>query len=92
MSLSSGRFRSRRGSEEQLARIAAAEALVHEAQERVRHAATDHEQAKRERQRVDRLVREGFVAPQIGEQSQVTEATSANELEADDGRRARPVQ
>ena len=73
---------SAREREEQLARIAAAEALVREAEERVRHAATDYEQAKRDRQRADRLVRDGLIAPQIAEQSQVTESTSANELEA----------
>ena len=73
---------SAREREEQLARIAAAEALVREAEERVRHAATDYEQAKRERQRADRLVRDGLIAPQVAEQSQVMEATSANELEA----------
>jgi len=68
--------------EVQLARIAAAEALVHEAQERIRHAEADYEQAKRERQRVDRLVREGFMSPQGAEQSRVQETTSANELQA----------
>ena len=73
---------SAREREEQLARIAAAEALVREAEERVRHAATDYEQAKRDRQRADRLVRDGLIAPQGAEQSQVMEATSANELEA----------
>jgi HlyD family secretion protein len=73
---------SAREREEHLARVAAAEALVREAEERVRHAATDYEQAKRERQRVDRLVRDGLMAPQVAEQSQVMEATSGNELEA----------
>ena len=73
---------SAREREEHVARIAAADALVLEAEERVRHAASDHEQMKRERQRVDRLVQDGLVAPQVGEQSQVAEATSANELEA----------
>ena len=73
---------SARERQEQLARIAAAEALVREAQERVRHAQTDYGQAKRERLRVDRLVREGFMSPQIAEQAQVMETTSANELQA----------
>jgi HlyD family secretion protein len=68
--------------EVQLARIAAAEALVREAQERVRHAEADYEQAKRERLRVDRLVREGFMSSQGAEQSRVQETTSANELQA----------
>ena len=73
---------SAREREEQLARIAAAEALVREAQERVRHAQTDYGQAKRERLRVERLVREGFMSPQLAEQAQVMETTSANELQA----------
>ena len=73
---------SAREREEQLARIAAADALVLEAEERVRHAAADYEQAKRDRQRVDRLVQGGLIAPQVGEQSQVAETTSASELEA----------
>ena len=80
---SSGRFRCRRASARSSSHaIAAAEALVREAQERVRHAATDYEQAKRERVRVDRLVREGFMSSQVAEQSQVMETTSANELQA----------
>ncbi len=73
---------SAREREEQLARIAAAEALVREAQERIRHAAADYEQAKRERLRVDRLVRDGFMSPQGAEQARVLETTSANELQA----------
>ena len=73
---------SAREREVQLARVAAAEALVREAHERVRHAEADHEQAKRERLRVDRLVREGFMSPQGAEQSRVQETTSANELQA----------
>ena len=44
---------SARERDEQLARIAAAEALAREAEERVRHAATDHDQAVRERARVE---------------------------------------
>src|SRR5574342_1392127 len=39
---------SAREREEQLARIAAAEALLREASERMRHAESDHEQARRE--------------------------------------------
>lgn len=73
---------SAREREEQLARIAAVEALVREAHERVRHATADYEQAKRDRVRVDRLAREGFIATQLAEQAQVAEVTSANELEA----------
>jgi HlyD family secretion protein len=73
---------SAREREEQLARITAAEALARAAQERVRHAAADYQQAQRERQRVDKLVREGFISPQGAEQARVMEMTGANELEA----------
>jgi HlyD family secretion protein len=73
---------SAREREEQLARIAAAEALVREAQERIRHAEADYEQAKRERLRIERLVRDGFMSPQIAEQARVAETTDANELHA----------
>ena len=73
---------SARESDEQLARITASEALAREAGERVRHAATDHEQAVRERARVEKLVKDGFVSPQAVEQARVMETTSANELAA----------
>jgi len=73
---------SARERDEQLARIAAAEALVREAQQRIRHAAADYEQAGRERVRIDRLVKDGFIPPQAAEQARVLESTSANELEA----------
>src|SRR5579859_2198546 len=71
---------SARERDEQLARIAATEALAREAGERVRHAATDHDQAVREKGRVEKLVKDGFVSPQAVEQAQVAETTSANEL------------
>ena len=73
---------SARERDEQLARIAAADALAREAEERVSHAATDHDQAVRERGRVEKLVKDGFVSPQAVEQAQVGETTSANELAA----------
>jgi len=73
---------SAREREEQLARIAAAEALLYEAGERVRHAQADHEQAHRESLRMEKLVASGFVSPQDAEQARVTETTSANELAA----------
>jgi len=73
---------SAREREEQLARIAAAEAMLHEAGEQVRHAQADHEQARRESLRMKKLVAGGFVSRQDAEQSRVTETTSANELEA----------
>jgi len=73
---------SARERDEQLARIAASEALWREAEERVRHAATDHDQAVREKGRVEKLVKDGFVSPQVVEQAQVAKTTSANELAA----------
>jgi HlyD family secretion protein len=73
---------SARERDEQLARIAAAEALSREAAEQVRRAQAEHEQASRERRRVDQLVKDGFVSPQAAEQAKVLEVTSANALEA----------
>jgi HlyD family secretion protein len=73
---------SAREREEQLARIAATEALLQEAGERVRHAQADHEQARRERLRMEKLVAGGFVSRQDAEQARLSETTSANELEA----------
>lgn len=73
---------SARERDEQLARIASAQALSHEAEEQVRRAAVEHAQARRERQRVDKLVQDGFVSPQAAEQAKVTEITSSNALDA----------
>jgi len=73
---------SAREREEQLARIAAAEALARQAGEQVRHAQADLEQALRESRRMEKLAADGFVAPQAAEQAKVAETTSANELEA----------
>ncbi len=73
---------SAREREEYEARIAAAEALAREAEERVEHAAADYQQAQRDRQRIEKLVREGFVSSQEAEQARVVETTGANELEA----------
>lgn len=73
---------SARERDEQLARIVAAESLAREAQQQVRHAATDHAQARRELQRVEKLVKEGFVSPQGLERAQVAETTAADELSA----------
>lgn len=73
---------SAREREEYEARVAAAEALVREAQQRVEHDAADHEQAKRDRQRIEKLVRSGLVSSQEAEQARVAESSSANVLEA----------
>jgi len=68
--------------DEQEARIAAAESERRGAEEIVRHAQEDLAQARRERARVARLVKEGFMSPQAAEQARNAEVTIANELEA----------
>jgi HlyD family secretion protein len=73
---------SARERDEQLARIASAQALKKEADEQVRRANTEHDQAMRERNRVAQLVRDGFVSPQAAEKAIVAEITSANALDA----------
>ena len=73
---------SARERDEQLARIASAQALKKEADEQVRRAETEHDQAMRERNRVAQLVRDGFVSPQAAEKAIVAEITSSNVLDA----------
>lgn len=73
---------SAREREEQLARIAAAEALVREANERVRRARAEYEQARRDRERMEKLAAEGLISKQDAEQARVSETTRAKELEA----------
>lgn len=67
---------------EQTARIAAAQSQQREAEERVRHAQADLEQARRESKRVERLVKDGFVSGQAAEQARNAEITIANEVAA----------
>lgn len=73
---------SAREREEQIARVASAEATQREAEERLRHAEEDLAQAKRERQRVEKLLSSGVVSEQAAEQARNLEVTSANEAEA----------
>jgi HlyD family secretion protein len=73
---------SARERQEQTARVASAEAVQREAEQHVRHAQEDLAQARRERQRVEKLVSSGFVSQQAAEQARNLEATSANEAEA----------
>ena len=68
--------------QEQAARVASAEAMQREAEQRVRHAQEDLAQAQRERQRVEKLVRSGFISQQAAEQARNLEVTSASEAEA----------
>lgn len=67
---------------EQTARIAAAESRQREAEELVRHAQEDLDQARRESRRVERLVKDGFMSSQAAEQARNAEVTIANEVEA----------
>jgi HlyD family secretion protein len=71
-----------RESSEQMARIAAAQSQQREAEELVRHAQEDLEQATRERKRVEQLVKDGFMSAQVAEQARNAEATIGNEVAA----------
>lgn len=73
---------SRRELDEITARVASAEAIAREAQQRVRHAEEDLAQAGREYQRVLKLVQDGFMAPQAVEQARNLTVTAASEAEA----------
>jgi HlyD family secretion protein len=67
---------------EQEARVEAAEARHQEANDILRHAQTDYEQARRESERMQNLVQRGLVAKQTAEQAKNLEITSRNELDA----------
>jgi HlyD family secretion protein len=64
------------------ARVAAAEAIQREAEQRVRHATEDVAQARREYERVRKLVRDGFMSPQAVEQARNMVVTASSEAEA----------
>jgi len=77
--------RGRRGDrerEEQQARVAATEALLRAEEDRLRHAKSDYEQARRESERLQNLLQKSLVSPQAAEQAKNMEITSRNELEA----------
>lgn len=63
-------------------RVKAAEAQQREASEHVRHAQADLAQAQREHARVQKLVQNGFIAPQGAEQAANAATTAAIEAEA----------
>lgn len=67
---------------EQAARIAAAESQQRAAEELLRHGLEDLAQARRENQRVQHLVKGGFMSSQAAEQARNAEVTIANEVEA----------
>lgn len=73
---------SAREREEQEARVAAAEALLREAEERSHKARVVLEQARRERERAEALVRERLMAPQETEQFRATEDAADEERNA----------
>ncbi|HSB25551.1 MAG TPA: efflux RND transporter periplasmic adaptor subunit [Burkholderiaceae bacterium] len=64
------------------ARVASAEAVQREAEQRVRRADEDLAQARRELERVLKLVQDGFIAPQAAEQAKSTEVMATSEAEA----------
>jgi HlyD family secretion protein len=68
--------------EELLARIAAAEARRKEAEEGVKRAQAEFEQARRDRARAEELVKEGYATQQATERARVAEATKAKEVQA----------
>jgi HlyD family secretion protein len=73
---------SEREREEQTARVLAAEALQREAEENMRHARADFDQARRERRRIEELVKKGFISPQAAERARIAEITAKNDVEA----------
>ena len=73
---------SERERKELTARVAAAQALQQEAQQRVQQSADDLGQAQRELQRMRQLAREGFIAPQGLEQAIQKETVATSALEA----------
>jgi HlyD family secretion protein len=64
------------------ARVASAEALQREAEQRVRHADEDLGQARRELDRQQKLVKDGFIAPQAAEQASNMVITASIEADA----------
>jgi HlyD family secretion protein len=68
--------------EEVISRVQSAEALKHEADERVEQARADNEQARLERERAERLAKDGLVSIQSLEQAKNAEVKSVSELEA----------
>ncbi len=67
---------------EQEARAAAARALKLEADEQVRRSRASLDHARRERERADKLVAQGFMSSQAAEQARVAETTASADLEA----------
>ncbi|MBI1396408.1 MAG: HlyD family efflux transporter periplasmic adaptor subunit [Betaproteobacteria bacterium] len=72
--------------EEALARVAAAEALVREALQNVRHGRAELGQAKSEEARMERLAREAFVADEMVEKARTARVTAAAAVSAAEAR------
>ena len=68
--------------QEVLARIEAAEAVKRQADARLAHAREDYEQARRDRDRMERLAHENVTSAQALEQARNAEITGGQELEA----------
>jgi HlyD family secretion protein len=68
--------------EEVIARVQSAEALKREADARVECALANHEQARLERERAEKLAKDGLVSMQSLEQAKNAEITTATEIEA----------
>lgn len=68
--------------QETLARLAAAQALVREAEQRIVQAEAEFEQAAREVRRMDRLVAENFVSKDAAEKTRTTQRTAQATLQA----------
>jgi HlyD family secretion protein len=73
---------SARERDEQQARIAAAEDVQRSAEELVHRAQADLTQARRESQRVEKLVKEGFMSQQAADKARTAETTLTDELDA----------
>ena len=73
---------SSRERQEVLGRIGAAEAALREANARQAHAREDWEQSRRDRERAERLGRDGLISPQALELARNADITAEAELEA----------
>jgi len=71
-----------RSKAEAIARGDSAEAGKREAAAQVQHAQADQDQARRERERAGKLVKEGLVSVESFERAKTAETTAAHELEA----------
>lgn len=68
--------------DERVARLAAAEAVQREAAQNAQRAQAELEQARRERERADRLAGQGYVSPQLAEQARTAEVSAGLATEA----------